>query len=158
ATATREDDSARANRVQVFGVQDSFWSFGQSPRQRTDLTNGVVLLNEALAAQLRATAGDTVILRIHKPSALSRDAVITPRDDTSVALRLTVQGVVTGPELGNFNLASAQASPFNAFVRLEDLAQAAGVPGRANLLLAAPAERLAGTSTIQKARRWLDRK
>src|SRR6185369_14486937 len=97
-------------------------------------------------------------LRIHKPSALSRDAVITPRDDTSVALRLTVQGVVTGPELGNLNLATAQAPPFNAFVRLEDLAQAAGVPGRANLLLAAPAERLAGTSTIQKARRWLDRK
>src|SRR5437867_7778757 len=46
-TATSEDDSARANRVQVFGVQDSFWSFGQSPGQRADLTNGVVLFNEA---------------------------------------------------------------------------------------------------------------
>ena len=157
ATATREDDSARANRVQVFGVQDSFWSFGQSPRQRTDLTNGVVLLNEALAAQLRATAGDTVVLRLHKPSALSRDAVITPRDDTSVALRLTVQGIVTGPELGNLNLATAQTPPLNAFVRLEDLAPAAGVPGRANLLLAAPREILTELSSVQKARHWLAR-
>jgi len=157
-TATSENDNARANRIQVFGVEDSFWSFGGSPSQRATLSNGVVLLNEALTAQLSARAGDTVILRIHKPSALSRDAVITPRDDTSVALRLTVQGVVTGPELGNLNLATAQAPPFNAFVRLEDLAQAAGVPSRANLLLAAPAERLAEKSTFQKARRWIDRK
>jgi len=155
-TATSENDSARANRIQVFGVEDSFWSFGRSPSQRATLSNGTVLLNEALAGQLSAKAGETVILRIHKPSALSRDAVITPRDDTSVALRLTVLGVVTGPELGNLNLATAQAPPFNAFVRLEDLARAAGVPGRANLLLAAPAERLAETSTIQKARRWFD--
>ena len=110
------------------------------------------------AVQLRAKAGDTVVLRLHKPSALSRDAVITPRDDTSVALRLTVLGVVTGPELGNLNLASAQTAPFNAFVRLEDLALAAGVPGRANLLLASPAERLAETSSVQKVWRWLARR
>jgi ABC-type antimicrobial peptide transport system permease subunit len=156
-TATREDDSARANRVQVFGVRDSFWIFGQSPSQRTDLTNGAILLNEALSAQLRAKAGDTVVLRLQKPSAISRDAVITPRDDTSVALRLTVQGVVTGPELGNLNLATTQTPPLNAFVRLEDLAPAAGVPGRANLLLAAAVERPAELSSIQKARRWLAR-
>src|SRR2546425_281910 len=96
-TATSEDDRARANRVQVFGVQDSFWSFGQSPSQRTSPSSGAVLFNEALAIQLRAKAGDTVVLRLHKPSALSRDAVITPRDDSSVALRLTVHGVVAGP-------------------------------------------------------------
>src|SRR5206468_13090407 len=80
-TATSEDDSARANRVQVFGVQDSFWTFGQSTSQRAIPPNGAVLLNEALAAQLRAKVGDTVVLRFHKPSALSRDAVITPRDE-----------------------------------------------------------------------------
>src|SRR5438093_2515496 len=157
ATATSEDDSARANRVQVFGVQDSFWSFGQSPSQRTSPSSGAVLFNEALAAQLRAKAGDTVVLRLHKPSALSRDAVITPRDDTSLALRLTVQGVVTGPELGNLNLATTPTPPLNAFVRLVDLAQAAVVPGRANLLLAASAERLAEPSSVQKVRRWLAR-
>src|SRR5213596_3957 len=156
-TAASEDGSARANRVQVFGVQDSFWSFGQSPSQRTSPSSGAVLFNEALAVQLRAKAGDTVVLRLHKPSALSRDAVITPRDDSSVALRLTVQGVVAGPELGNLNLATAQTPPLNAFVRLEDLALAAGVPGRANLLLAAQAERLAEPSSVQKVRRWLAR-
>jgi ABC-type antimicrobial peptide transport system permease subunit len=156
-TATREDDSARANRVQVFGVQDSFWSFGQSLDQRTSPPSGAVLLNEALAAQLRAKAGDTVVLRLHKPSALSRDAVITPRDDTSVALRLTVQGVVGGPELGSLNLATTQTPPFNAFVRLEDLALAAGAPGHANLLLAGPAERLAEVSRVQTVQQWLAR-
>ncbi len=154
-TATREDDSARANRVQVFGVQDSFWSFGQSTSRRLGPSNGAALFNEALAAQLRAKVGDTVVLRLHKPSALSRDAVITPRDESSVALRLTVQGVVPGPELGNLNLATTQTPPLNAFVRLEDLAQAAGVPGRANLLLAAPSERLEKPSSVQKVRRWL---
>src|ERR1051326_8410095 len=150
-TATSQDDTARANRVQVFGVEDSFWSFGRSPGRHTGLTNGAVLFNEALATQLHAKTGDTIILRLHKPSALSRDAVITPRDDTSVALRLTVQGVVSGAELGNLNLAAAQAPPLNAFVRLEDLAQAAGVPGRANLLLASSAKKPAETSGARAA-------
>jgi ABC-type lipoprotein release transport system permease subunit len=86
AVASRQDGAARANQVQVWGTsklaEDSIW------------------LNEGLRDQLSAKVGDTIILRVHKPSALSRDAVITPRDDTSVALRLIVGGFLSSAESG----------------------------------------------------------
>ena len=149
AVASRQDGEARANQVQVWGVKD-FWLFARPDevandparaeqwRQMTDLSLGEVALNETLAAQLSAKPGDTVILRIHKPSALSRDAVITPRDETSVALRLKVTAIVDAAHFGNLNLQSSQTPPANAFVRIDELAAAAGVPDRANILLAAP--------------------
>lgn len=100
------------------------------------LPRGSVLLNEALAAQLAARPGDEVLLRIHKPSALSRDVPITPQSDASVALRLKVHGVLPASELGNFSLRSGQTPPMNAFVNLAELQSSAGLEGRANLLLA----------------------
>ncbi len=132
ATMARQDVSARANQVNVLGVQSNFWNL---PAPVT-LPRGSVLLNEALAAQLAARPGDEVLLRIHKPSALSRDVPITPQSDASVALRLKVHGVLPASELGNFSLRSGQTPPMNAFVNPAELQSSAGLEGRANLLLA----------------------
>lgn len=120
--ASRQDGSARANQVQVWGT--------------LKIAPGTIWLNPALRDQLSAKIGDIIILRVHKPSALSRDAVITPRDDTSVALRLTVGGMLGAAERGNLNPSASQLTPMNAFVRLEELGQEAGVGERANVLLA----------------------
>lgn len=122
AVASRQDGTARANQVQVWGAQK--------------IAPNSIWLNAALRDQLSAKVGDTIILRIHKPSALSRDAVITPRDETSVALRLAVAGLLNADERGNLNPSASQLTPLNAFVHLDDLAQAAGVGPRANVLLA----------------------
>ena len=120
--ASRQDGAARANQVQVWG----------GPK----IAANSISLNDALRQQLSAKVGDTIILRIHKPSALSRDAVMTPRDDTSVALRLIVGGFLSGKDIGNLNPSASQLTPLNAFVNMDQLAQAAGVGSRANLLLA----------------------
>jgi ABC-type antimicrobial peptide transport system permease subunit len=101
-----------------------------------DFSGDRVWLNESLAAQLAAKAGDQVVLRLHKPSALSQDAVLSPRDDMSVALRLTVGGIVPATAGGNLSLLANQTSPLNAFLSLEALSASAGLTGRANLLLA----------------------
>src|SRR6267142_750772 len=56
-TATQSPSSARANHVQVFGVQKDFWNFAgllNFPHP----TNDSVVLNEALAAGIGARAGD----------------------------------------------------------------------------------------------------
>jgi len=133
--ASRQDGAARANQVQVLGT--------------SDIPTNSIWLNEALQQQLSVKVGDTIILRVHKPSALSRDAVITPRDDTSVALRLTVGGFLTAKEKGNLNPSASQLTPLNAFVQLDQLAQAAGLAGRANLLLAAGLASEAGGSLLR---------
>ena len=132
-TAARQDNEARANNVQVYGISTGFWALASEPA--TD--NEGLAINTALAAHLRVQVGDEIILRLRKPSALSQDAPITPQSDSSVALRLRVNRVVTDKSLGNFGLRVSQIPPRNAFLPLGYLAQQLGVPGKANVLLAA---------------------
>ncbi|MBN8247377.1 MAG: FtsX-like permease family protein, partial [Verrucomicrobia bacterium] len=103
-----------------------------------------VWLGDPLATQLGASVGDELVLRIHKPSALSRDAVLTPRDDQSVALRLRVDRILSPIEGGRFGLDANQAAALNAFVSYDTLARAAGLEGRMNLLIG---EQLSGMET-----------
>ncbi len=147
ATIVRQDGTARANRIQVFGVSApelrKSWRMGKELIYGLDrlppepnFTNNTIWLNAALAQQLRAKEGDQVILRLHKPSTLSRDAVISPRDDVSVALRLTVGGVNPRYGLGAFSFNANQTEPLNALVYLPILSSAAGIPGRVNVMWA----------------------
>jgi ABC-type lipoprotein release transport system permease subunit len=92
-------------------------------------------LNSALAEQLRVKAGDTIILHVQKPSVLSQEAPISPREDVATGLRLTVRAVVADAQFGRFGLQANQASPLNAFLPLSWLQGKVDQPGRANLLL-----------------------
>ncbi len=165
ATIARQDGTARANSIRVFGVRPTFRRLLKLPfdgetkseREREtgrlvidwtrsdtewSATAGSVFFNRALADRLHAVPGDEIVIRIHKPSALSRDAVITPRDDQSVALRLKVDSILRD-QAGNVDFSANQTAPLNAFVNFDELARAAGVDHRANLLLYAENGRLA---------------
>jgi ABC-type lipoprotein release transport system permease subunit len=133
-TAATPDDSARANHVQILGVDEHFWALAQTPVSQ-QIPPGSVVLNSALAKQLRVKAGDTIILHVQKPSLLSQEAPISPREDVSTGLRLTISAVVADAEFGRFGLQANQASPLNAFLPLSWLQEKVDQPGRANLLL-----------------------
>src|SRR2546429_1630885 len=136
ATASRPDDSARANRAQVLGVDDRFWRLSEEQPSFKSPSADEVILNQPLARQLKATTGDSVVLRVAKPGRLSREAPISPQEDTSVSLRLKVTGVASDGEFGRFGLRASQVAPFNAFIPLAALQEQLKLPGRANLLLA----------------------
>ncbi len=129
--------AARANLVQVLGVDSSFWQFAEQPPGLTEIPVDEVVLNQPLARQLEAKVGDTVLLRVLKPSLLSRDAAITPQDDLSVAMRLKVHAIVSDAGLGRFSLRANQIAPFTAFLQLSNLQARVKLPGGANLLLVA---------------------
>ncbi|HZV33287.1 MAG TPA: ABC transporter permease [Verrucomicrobiae bacterium] len=133
--ASSQDASARANHVQVLGVDSRFWQLANQPPSFTNLPADSVALNDALAGQLKAKIGDTILLRVQKPSLLSRDAPISPQQDTSVAMRMKVSAIVNDEQFGRFSLQANQVAPFNAFVNLSELQQQIAQPGRANLLL-----------------------
>jgi ABC-type lipoprotein release transport system permease subunit len=135
-TATAADGSARANRVQVLGVEERFWRLASQSAPFAPVPEGTVVLNQALAAQLNARPGDMVLLRVPKPSRLSHDAPLAPEEDTSVAMRLTVHAIAADTHFGRFSLQANQVAPFNAFVPLAGLQRRLDIPGRANLLLA----------------------
>jgi len=157
-TAARADGNARANRIMILGVEATSWpqfahwqkqgsgpssdsrpkldSFQLTPAILEQWRQGELLFpNEALARQLNCREGDEIILRVRKPGALAEDAVITPRDETTVAFRLKAGPTLTPAMLANFNLSASQLTPANAFLPLSLLADRVELAGRANLLV-----------------------
>ena len=137
-TATTGDADARANRVQVLGVDQRFWKLANELPSFSEIAPDSVVLNRVLADQLGAKLGDSLLFRVRKPSALSQDAPLSPVEDTLAAIRLNVQAIVSDSEFGRFSLLASQVPPFNAFVSLETLAARVGATNRSNLLLIGP--------------------
>jgi ABC-type antimicrobial peptide transport system permease subunit len=136
-TAASGGGDARAGRVQVVGVTDAFWILGGGPLPGGKTgEEGSVVLSDRLARKLRVRVGDEVLLRVDKPSLLSRDAPLSTVEDPSVALRLPVSRIVADAEFGRFSLEANQVPPFNAFVPLSLLQEKTGMKGRVNTLLA----------------------
>ncbi|MFN3408618.1 MAG: FtsX-like permease family protein, partial [Limisphaerales bacterium] len=134
ASAVRTDGLARVNQVNLLGVKESFWRLAPARPAFDAIQPGHVVLNRALARSLGITeAGAEVLIRTRSPSALALDSALSAREAGAVALRLRVQAVVEDGRLGAFSLRQSATPTANAFVRLEELAEAAGCPGRANL-------------------------
>ncbi|EEF60550.1 ABC transporter permease [Pedosphaera parvula] len=148
-TVSSQDASARANQVQILGVDAGFWDLANQSPGIAEIPKDAVVLNQPLASQLKAKVGDTVLLRIQKPSLLSRDAPITPQEDFSVALRLKVADVVTDQQFGRFSLQANQVAPFNAFVNRNMLEERIDQKGRANLLLVSDIQKEPTPSAIR---------
>src|SRR5256885_16782946 len=69
ALVTEQGSGRRASRVQVYGVDDRFWRFHQV-QGRTGPANRDAFLNSTLAADIGASAGSTVLVRVDRPSAI----------------------------------------------------------------------------------------
>jgi len=144
--AVKADGAARANNVQLIGAangpsQSDLWlyhSFGLETNDR--IKAGTVWVNQALAKQLRLSTGDKLILRIPKRLGTAGDMSISPRNDQSVALRVTVDRILPTSHLSlaDFYLRATQTPSLNVFVNREDLQRAAGLEGRVNTLLQSP--------------------
>jgi ABC-type antimicrobial peptide transport system permease subunit len=142
----REDGVARANNIQLIGAasgpsQSELWfyhSFGLGTNDQ--IKPGTVWVNNALAKQLRLSTGDRLILRIPKRLGTAGDVSISPRNDQSVALRVTVDRILPASRfsLADFNLRATQTPALNVFVNFGDLQRAAGLEGRVNTLLQTP--------------------
>ena len=145
-SADNSDASARASHVQVLGVDSRFASFGsveKTESMHAMLRGAVAMLNSNLASHLKVTAGDTILLRVGKPTALSSEVAVSPKSGLAAVMRLKVVEVASDDELlGQFSLRSG-ATTYNVFVPLDYLQQQLGKPGRVNLLLAS------GTTTDQ---------
>ena len=131
------NDKRRANRIEVLGVDERFFTIGAGGNPFGDDREQGVALNEQLATRLKVGVGDEVLLRIEKPSAMSRDLPVSPDSDLSVAFRLVVRAVATEAEFGRFSLRANQVAPLNAFVPLDWMQGKLGRDEQTNVLLIA---------------------
>lgn len=136
AVAMTPDQSARANVVQVYGVENRFWRLSPKPSPQTPaLQDAEVLLSETLARRLDVAAGDVLVLRIEKPSTLPRDMPLADDEQTLAALRVTVKDILTPFQFGRFGLRAEQTPPDNAFVSLSWLQSELNLSDKVNLML-----------------------
>ena len=131
---TQQDSGRRVGQVAVYGVDDRFWRFhavegvsGPSDRE--------ALISPALAEQLGAAKGASVLVRVQRPTDVPIETLQGRKDDLGRTLRLTVAGVLPGSSLGEFSLEPQQADVRAVFVPLSRLQQELETPGRVNTLL-----------------------
>lgn len=133
-SASMVSGSARANGVQVLGVDDAFFKLTLSGKLPA-FASGEVYINEALASRLNLKVGDPFITRLEKPSAISRDAPLSGDADEDIALRRKVAGILDGESGGVFQLSASQVTAPTVFISLIDLQSQLEMEKRVNVLL-----------------------
>ena len=150
-TVALADGSRRVGGVNVVGVTDAFWPMALRAGAPS-LAGESVAVNAGLAQALGVAAGAGVVVRVEKPSPLSKDAPLSGEADQTVTLRATLGSVVPAEALGDFSLAANQTAPKNLFVPLALLQEALQQAGRVNAALTTHAARAEVEGVL--AREW----
>jgi putative ABC transport system permease protein len=133
AVVTRDENNARAGGVQVYGVDERFWKFHGANTQTPEGND--VLISRALERELGAKQGDTLLLRIEKPSAIPAESLHGRKDDLGRTVRLTMREALPEASLGEFSLRPQQGAVRAVFVELKKLQKNLEQDGKANALL-----------------------
>ena len=132
---THQQSGRRASAVQVYGVDDRFWSFhGLNAKQLALDLNGA-FLSEGLAVELGATSGDALLVRVERPSAVPISSLHGRRDDVGRTLRLGVTHVLDTTEVGEFSFRPQQGRARSVFVSLARLQRELEQDERVNTIL-----------------------
>lgn len=143
---TRDENKARAGSVQVYGVDDQFWRFhGVSV---APLAGNDVLLSPALAAELGANPGDTLVLRIEKPSDIPVESLHGRKDDLGKTLRFTMREALPAASLGEFSLQAQQGPVYAIFAPISRLQKNLEQDAKVNVVLLSAIE---GKNNLQLA-------
>jgi hypothetical protein len=119
----------RAAGVHVYGVDERFWTFhGLEPADG-------VLLSPALANELGAAPGDSLIAQLQRPSEIPLESLFGRRNEVERRMRLPVAGVLPRERLGEFVLQPQQAEVRSMFIPLRRAQRDLGVPDEVNTIL-----------------------
>ncbi|HSK63315.1 MAG TPA: FtsX-like permease family protein [Pyrinomonadaceae bacterium] len=132
---THEPSRRRAGDVRVYGVDNRFWKFNgvtaEAPKHRE------VLLSESLAAELGTNNGDSVLLRIEKPSDIPVESLHGRKEDPGRTIRLNVKSTLAAASLGEFSLRPQQGPVRAIFVPLSFLQRELDQDQKVNTILIA---------------------
>jgi putative ABC transport system permease protein len=130
---THEPSRRRAGDIRVYGVDDRFWKFNGVPVDGPG--NRQVLFSQSLANELRATSGDSILLRIEKPSDIPIESLHGRKEDPGRTIRLNLMSVLPETALGEFSLRPQQGPVRAVFVSLPFLQKELGQEGKVNTIL-----------------------
>ena len=132
-----EESGRRASNVQVYGIDDRFWSFHGLANSVKTPGDREALLSPDLVSELGSEPGNATLLRIEKPSAIPAGSVHGRKDDLGQTIRLTFRETLTSSNLGEFSLRPGQGPVRAIFVALSRLQRDLTQTGKANTILLA---------------------
>ena len=104
---------------------------------RTSTVPRIATRSSALRSRVRLirSAGDSILVRIQRPTDIPLESLHGQRDNLGRSMRLTVAKVVPADSLGEFSLEAQQGEVAAVFVPLARLQQDLEISGRVNTLL-----------------------
>jgi ABC-type antimicrobial peptide transport system permease subunit len=144
-----EQSKRRAGAVKVYGVDERFWKFNGVTGVTTP-ENRNVLVSQSLATELGSAAGDSLLLRIEKPSAIPIESLHGRKDDPGKTVRLSVSGVLGGELLGEFSLQPQHGAVRAVFVSLAFLQRELEADVGSDRINTILVSRLAGTQSSEQ--------
>jgi ABC-type antimicrobial peptide transport system permease subunit len=135
-TAASREGGRRVNRIQIVGVDERFWKLSQGEKSPEGFDDDrFIAINRPLADRIGATVGDTLIVRLEVPGALSKDAPLSGESEQTTPFTVEVTTILDAESFGGYSLKSEQVPPATLFVRRERLETVIEQSNRANLLL-----------------------
>ena len=132
---THQTSRSRASAVQVYGVDERFWTFhGLDPEQYA-LERNTAFVSEGLASELGAAPDEALLVRVERPSEVPLSSLHGRRDDVGRTLRLGITRVLPPAELGEFSFRPQQGLARSVFVPLDQLQAELEQEGRVNTVL-----------------------
>jgi len=151
---TEEAGGRRASRVRVLGVDDRFWSLHR--RAITGPGGREALVSRALAEELGAGPGSTLLVTVQRPQSIPASSLFGRRDDLARTIRVSLSAVVAGENVGDFSLDSQQQAARNVFVPLALLQRTLEQAGNVDTILigegggaAAVADRVRASASLE---------
>ncbi len=133
--AINPDKDLRVNQVNVYGTDSVFWKF--TSEAVVPLERNEVYLSRNLAYRLAIDSGDMLLLRLHVPQTIAVNSPFSQEEETDVAVRVLVKGILSDGQFGRFSLKSDQKEPRNIFFSREYLSKKLKQKGKVNHILVA---------------------
>ena len=128
-----EESGRRGAGVQVYGVDERFWKFHgvevNAPNERE------ILVSPNLAQELGSKTGDSLRVRIEKPSEIPVESLHGRKEDVGRTIRFTIREVLPVSKLGEFSLRLQQGPVRAVFVPLQRLQEDTEQAGKVNTIL-----------------------
>jgi cell division protein FtsX len=133
AAVTHDDSGRRASKVALYGVDQRFFEFHG---RAVDAPRGAeVLVSPALAAELVAKPGDSLLLRMPRASAIPTESLHGQKDDPGRTIRTRLRDEIAPAAMGEFSLNPQQGPVRAVFVSLDRLQRDLDLDGRVNTAL-----------------------
>ena len=150
-----EPSKRRAGGVKVYGVDERFWKFnGVASVAVPENRNAYV--SQSLASELGSNPGESLVLRIEKPSEIPVESLHGRKEDPGRTIRLNIASVLGAESLGEFSLQPQHGAVRAVFVSLRFLQQELEHNGRVNAILVAGAQPAPSIATLLKSKATLD--